>query len=109
MGMMFRNPQRIAATRRFVEDIALNNYEASEAEYNAQKKDGDPDYLDALVRDVSWNTIDWTATIMDSPNVGVHLNQMRWSVRDITGAGLTLMTSDRPVLMTNGLAATKRI
>jgi hypothetical protein len=107
MGMLFRNPERIAATRAFVEEIALDNYDMGEAEYNAEKKEGDPDFWDVLLRQVKFNTVEWTATMVDNLNIGKHLNQMRWFVRDVSSCGLTLFTSDRPILMTNGLAGDK--
>jgi hypothetical protein len=69
------------------------------------KSAGDPPtYLDYLVRHVAFNALDWTADIMQRPQLGSHLNNMRWSVRDVADAGLKLFTSDRPIFMTNGLA-----
>jgi hypothetical protein len=53
IGMLYRNPERIAGLRRHIEDIALDNYEASEAEYKAKVKLGDPSYLDYLVKKVA--------------------------------------------------------
>ena len=42
-------------------------------------------------------------TIIDSPRMGGHLNQMRWSIVTFKNARHTLLTSDRPIIMTNGL------
>lgn len=42
--------------------------------------------------------------IIDSPLMGGHLNQMRWSIISFRNERHTLLTSDRPILMTNGLA-----
>ena len=42
-------------------------------------------------------------TIIDSPRMGGHLNQMRWSTLTFKNPTHTLLTSDRPILMTNGL------
>jgi hypothetical protein len=102
MGTLYRNPQRITTLRKYIEEIALDNYEAGRAEYERLVPSGDPPYLDFLVKKVTYDSMDWTREIMSNENIGLQLN-MRWSVRDITGCGLKLFTSDRPILMTNGL------
>jgi hypothetical protein len=103
IGMLYRNPERIASLRKYIEDIALDSYEAGQAEYEAQMSEGDPSFLDYLVKKVAYDALDWTTTIMNNEKIGLHLNHMRWSVRDVSDSGLKLFTSDRPVLMTNGL------
>ncbi len=42
-------------------------------------------------------------TIIDSPQMGGHLNNMRWCVVTFKNEKHTLLTSDRPLIMTNGL------
>jgi hypothetical protein len=103
LGMLFRNPERIAATRKFIEDFTLENSDKDQADYEAQRKPGDPDYLEYLVRNVAYTTVDWTKGMLLSPKLGQHMNNMFWSVRDVSDGGLKLFTSDRPVVMTNGL------
>lgn len=104
VGMLFRNPERIAATRRYIEDFTLANYEAGKLVYEAQKSEEDPDYLEYIVRSVAFSTIDWTKGMLEDSKIGQHLNNMYWAVRDVSDSGLKLFTSDRPVVMTNGLA-----
>jgi Protein of unknown function (DUF4238) len=41
--------------------------------------------------------------IIDSPLMGGHLNQMRWSVVSFRNERHTFLTSDRPIIMTNGM------
>jgi hypothetical protein len=41
--------------------------------------------------------------LIDSPLMGERLNRMRWSIVWFEKASLTLLTSDRPIIMTNGL------
>lgn len=103
VGMFFRNPERIRATRKYIEEFSLDTFDIDEVTYNAQKKPGDPDYLEYLVRSVEFNAIEWTTSMIANSNIARHLINMRWSVRDIGGTGLTLFTSDRPIIMTNGL------
>ena len=103
LGMLFRNPERIAATRKFIEDFLLEDTGKHQSDYEAQKKSGDPDYLEYLVRNVAYSTIDWTKGMLLSQSLGQHMNNMLWSVRDVSDGGLKLFTSDRPVVMTNGL------
>jgi len=104
LGMLFRNPERIAATRRHVEDVALLHYQTGEAEYNLDRGPDDPEFLEILVRQIAFNTVEWTADIMDSVRLGSFINGMRWTVKDISDSGMTFFTSDRQILMTNGLA-----
>jgi hypothetical protein len=103
LGVLFRTPERIADTRKYVEDAALENFEANEADYNAQRKPGDPDFLTFVVNQVTYNTMDFAFSVTDNVAMGQHLNQMKWTVRDISDCGIKLFTSDRPVIMTNGL------
>jgi Protein of unknown function (DUF4238) len=107
IGMLYRNPERIATLRKYIEDIALDNYEVGREEYEAQTSEGDPPFLDYLVRKIAYDALDWTTTIMNNEKIGLHLNHMRWVVRDVSDSGLKLFTSDRPVLMTNGLTGEK--
>jgi hypothetical protein len=105
LGMMFRNPERISALRKLIEDITLESYEEYESQYDAIKGENDPQtYLDYLVRHVVFSALDWTAEMMQRPALGQHLNNMRWLVKDVTDCGIKLFTSDRPIIMTNGLA-----
>lgn len=103
IGLLFRNPERIFGLRKYIEDIALANFENHQKEYEAQAKKGDPPFLDYLVRKVAFDSLEWTQTIMGSEKIGLHLNHMRWTVRDVSDSGIKLFTSDRPVVMTNGL------
>jgi hypothetical protein len=103
LGMLFRNPERISATRKYIEDMTLSNYDKDKVLYDAQKADDDPEYLEYLVRNSTYMAIDWTKGMLESPTLGPHMSNMIWSVRDVAGAGLTLFTSERPVVMTNGL------
>jgi Protein of unknown function (DUF4238) len=41
-------------------------------------------------------------SIMDSSQVGNHLNQMRWAILKPVSS-FTFLTSDRPIIMTNGI------
>jgi len=104
MGMLFRNPERIAATQKTLEEVALLHYETGEAEYNLDRGPDDPEFLESLVRQIAFNTVEWTADIMDSVRLGEFVTGMRWTVKDISDSGMTFFTSDRPIVMTNGLA-----
>lgn len=104
LGILFRTPERIAATRKYVEDVALENFEANEADYNNHRKEGDPDFLTYVVSRVTFNTMDFAFSVLDNVAMGKHLNQMRWTIRDVSDSGIRLFSSDRPVIMTNGLS-----
>lgn len=102
MGMIFRNPERIEAVRVYAEQVALDHMDEAVVEYLTNNKD-DSGFLDALQAAVVFNAVQWTQTTMNSQNIGNHILNMRWKTRDITQTGLTFFTSDRPLIMTNGM------
>jgi hypothetical protein len=42
--------------------------------------------------------------VVDSRLVGAHINKMTWHLLTLKNAPMPFLTSDRPILMTNGLA-----
>jgi hypothetical protein len=72
IGMLYRNPERIATLRKYIEDIALDTYEAGRVEHEAKMKHGGPPYLDYLVKKITFDAIEWTQTIMNNEKVGLH-------------------------------------
>ena len=48
-GLLFRVPERVAAARKYLEDFWLKDFDRHRAEYNAEKADGDPEFLEHIV------------------------------------------------------------
>jgi hypothetical protein len=83
--------------------------DAVRASYARLRQDGDPATYEEFRSTITDADIDQVHLlvlhkVMDSENVGTVLNRLRWAVIQIDDTHHRLLTSDRPMLMTNGLA-----
>jgi hypothetical protein len=109
ISLMLRNPEYVA--RMAAEVVSF--YDPVSGEYNNVKyreirQPNDPEtFEEYLAKGVYHPAGRMSAyalqTIIDSPRMGGHLNQMRWSVVTFAKERHTLLTSDRPIIMTNGI------
>ena len=58
------------------------------------------DHMRQSVRDKDW--ADVLQHVIDSSNVGLFISNMRWSLVNVQNSGQRFLTSDRPVVTTNG-------
>ncbi len=72
-------------------------------EFNKIKGPGDVEFLDYIIHVTQRSSLSFTMNQIDSERLGKHMNQMRWSTIDVARVGRPLFTSDRPIIMTNGL------
>jgi hypothetical protein len=105
-GLLFRTPERVFAARRYLEDHWLEKYDERLEDYNRIKGPNDLDFIDFIVRATERGSIQFTMKQMDDVRIGTQLNQMRCHTIDVPPVGRPLFTSDRPIIMTNGLAHT---
>ena len=103
-GLLFRVPERVASARKYLEDFWLKDYERHRANYNAQKGEDDPEFLEHIVETVSREVLEFTMKQIDDKRIGNLLNRMRWRTIDVSSVARPLFTSDRPVIMSNGLS-----
>ena len=59
------------------------------------------DHMRQSVRDKDW--ADVLQHVIDSSNLGLFISNMRWSLVDVQKSSQRFLTSDRPVLATNGI------
>ena len=102
-GFLFRVPERVADAQRALEDHWLERYDERIEEYNQLKAPGDPEFIDFIIHQTERGTLHFVMDQIDSERLGKHFNQMRWFTLDVTRASRPLFTSDRPIIMTNGL------
>jgi hypothetical protein len=103
---MVRNPEYV---RHFAAEVVgffdPGNAEVNER-YRAIRQPEDPEtYAEHIARTghpVGRTSAITMQTLIDSPLMGKHLNRMRWSVVRFN-VSRTLLTSDRPIVMTGGL------
>lgn len=109
LPLMHRNPERV--TRAF--DAIQKHYQEHDLEegrvrYAAERRQTDPDTLEELLeimapRAVSHATAKYLLRVIQSPQVGNAIMSMHWFVVAMEGLRHPLLTSDRPIVMTNGL------
>lgn len=109
ISLMLRNPEYVAQMAAEV----VSFYDPVSGEYNNVKyqeirQPDDPETFEEYLAKCAYHPAGRMSayalqTIIDSPRMGGHLNQMRWSVVTIAKERHTLLTSDRPIIMTNGI------
>jgi hypothetical protein len=102
-GILFRNPEHIARGRKEIEDEWLRDYDKRKAEYEDWKTPEHPDFLEYIVQSTDRATMRLAQMIIDNKTMGTQLNKMRWFVVDTSDVGRPFFTSDRPIIMSNGL------
>jgi hypothetical protein len=109
MSQLHRSPEGITRVGEMVGETFetdLENY--VRRNYDELRTDKDPPTFEEFQFSVNQADIDQThllvlGRIMNSENVGTALNQMRWAVIRTLRSNHRLLTSDRPLVMTNGL------
>jgi Protein of unknown function (DUF4238) len=107
LSLMLRNPEYV---RRVAAEVA-GFFDPSSTElndrYRAIRKAGDPEtyaeYIALTGHPAGRTSAVAMQTIIDSPRMGGQLNRMRWSVIGFRNERHPLLTSDRPIIMTNGM------
>jgi hypothetical protein len=102
-GLIFRVPERVASARKFLQEFWQADFDGRKARYDAQKRPGDPEYVDYIPEAVNRETLEFLMIQIDDKRIGTLLGRMRWRTLDVTPVGRSLFTSDRPVIMSNGL------
>jgi len=90
LGLLFRNPERIAATRKYIEDFSLDNFDTDKVPYDAQKGDDDPEYLDYLVRQATLSGCRLDQGHAAEPKAWATPKQHALGCEGCIGSGLTL-------------------
>jgi hypothetical protein len=108
LSLMLRNPEYVARLSALVADQAEPMIAEFRARYNELKRPGDPDTFEEYQARSAPNlrgraTVTLLQRLMDSLRMGGHLNQMNWAIIRFSNFQHHLLTSDRPILMTNGL------
>lgn len=107
ISLMLRNPEYVARMAAEVVDFFNPSSSELNERYREIRRPEDPEtyeeYIALTGHPAGRASAIAMQTIIDSPRMGGHLNQMRWSTLTFKNAKHTLLTSDRPILMTNGL------
>lgn len=106
ISLMLRNPEYVA--RMAAEVVSFYALPDNEEKYREIRKSDDPDTFEEYLTQSTFHPVGRMSayalqTIIDSPTMGGHLNKMRWSLVTFKKVRHTLLTSDRPIIMTNGI------
>jgi len=108
VSLVARNPEALERLKDAGHALFDRALPAIEADYAKRKQPTDPPTYAEYVAKNSLNPRGRAAAILiqniiDHPQLGNHINQMRWMVLRIERPKHLLLTSDRPIVMTNGL------
>jgi hypothetical protein len=109
MTLMHRSPESVERAKSQVTAKSQEAIDFFQAHYASERRPSDPETYDEFRAKMSEDALQRTAIlylqrIMDSETVGNALNRMIWAVTELHQAQHSLLTSDRPIVMTNGMA-----
>lgn len=108
MSMMQRSPKTIDSLRKRWDEQFLIFGPDLEERYQNERQESDPATLREFLLQTSpeakaRGVVRLLQSVMDLPNLGTHIVNMRWAVLEFRSKKFSLLTSDRPVIRTNGL------
>lgn len=108
MSLIQRTPEKVSWIARVVAQLYDERLSEVEADYIAFREPGDPPTFEEFralmhpsAREMAKAEV--LQNIMDLPNVGGAINEMLWGVATLDDLHPRLLTSDGPVIMTNGI------
>jgi hypothetical protein len=108
MSMIQRSPGKIAELRKLWKAEYRKPDEKLDLDYQAMRKPTDPKTLAEAIEELSPESVArgqvrLLQTVMDLPGVGTQIVRMHWGVFTIPDVPFNFLTSDRPIVMTNGI------
>jgi len=108
-SLMMRNPEMVQRSVLAAKALYEQSLAELQGDYAKHRNPTDPPTYEEYAALRSPNTAGRGGAILlqkiiDNPDLGNRINNKRWTVLKAQSPELTLLTSDRPVLITNGLA-----
>jgi len=109
VSLVLRNPEMVIRAKHAARALMAEARLTIEQDYAENRLPTDPDTYAKYAALHSPNPEGRAAAILmekviDSPKIGQWINNMRWRVFVIPPTGFNFLTSDRPVIMTNGIS-----
>jgi hypothetical protein len=107
MSLVHRDPESLSIFRRRLAKILARFSPSTQAHWESIRAPDDPlNYLDKLAEDPAYH--DTTAlrllpSVIDNGNLGLFINRMVWGVMTLKSARRTLLVSDYPLVISNGI------
>lgn len=107
-SLLMRNPEAVERSMLAAKALYEQSRDELYADYAQHRKADDPPTYEEYAAKHSPNPAGRGGAVLlqqiiDNPTIGKHINNMRWIVLKAHRPKFTLLTSDRPVVMTNGL------
>jgi hypothetical protein len=108
MSLMHRTPERVAYLKSIVEAEYPKLIEEYRAKWPDVRRPSDPETFEEFQAKTAPNPSGRAHALLlqkliDSKLVGEHIGKMQWRVLTLSNAPHPFLTSDRPIIMTNGL------
>jgi hypothetical protein len=108
MSLWLRDPTTLAQTHEEARAGLLGKLAQNPEEYEAAKSADDPATFHEWVETYIPHLLDnvgkiFMPELIDNAEVGTVMMQMRWSAFDLSSSGISLLTSDRPLIRIYGL------
>jgi hypothetical protein len=106
--MVLRSPEYVAAVGKLLRQDAIDTIEQYRAEYPKLRKPHEPVTFDEFKTIFLANPLNVSAAriipqLADSNAVVQHICRMSWKIIEFHNSPNRLLTSDRPIIMTNGI------
>ena len=107
MSLQHRNPHALGEIRAMIDPIIRQNIEAQAGQYELTREEGDPETVFDFAMQESPELIlnaykSILPEMIDHPQIGQWTVQMHWAVLDLSDAGLSVLTCDRPFTSSHG-------
>ena len=108
LSLIHRNPEKIAWIRtKIANELNISSKEMKE-NYEKIRRPQDPATVEEYVENPSNNSREVAfgmllKAMVDSDTIGNYLNRMKWSIIFVKNPSYPLLTSDRPVVMSDGI------
>jgi hypothetical protein len=106
--LILRSPEYLAAVGKILEQDAVGSIEKYRADYPTLRRPHEPATFDEFKEKFLANPLNVSAArivpqLADSEQIVRHMCGMRWEVVQFSKSPHLLLTSDRPIVMTNGV------
>jgi hypothetical protein len=103
VGLMMRNPENLARIKAERQRYTAENYEKWRRDYEVARKPGAAPFESTDALHTLKITLMSLEKIINNRSLLNKISSLQWGMVDVTGTGYRFLTSDRPVVRTDGL------
>lgn len=108
LSMVMRSPEEVAAFKASYTELIMTPQQEYQSKYAAMRQNSDPALFEDWMTQYDPTNVERSAmfaitTFIEHPRVLDLLRRMHWMIIDTSSVKRRLMTSDRPVMLTQGM------